>query len=148
MIKFYKLRDPYGCFSNFSKHPITVNNKVYATTEHYFQAMKFLTEELQENVRVQETPRKARNVGVSTKGLRPDWESVKYGIMVETLRYKVSQNEDVKKSLLETGEEELVENTTDDYTWGCGTNGDGKNLLGKAWMEVRSELQRGESLKT
>ena len=53
---------------------------------------------------------------------------------------KFSQNEDIKKILLSTGDEELIENTSDDYYWGCGTKGTGKNMLGKILMEVREKL--------
>jgi hypothetical protein len=40
-IKFYRVSDPYGEFSNFYKAPIEVDGLEYPTTEHYFQAMKF-----------------------------------------------------------------------------------------------------------
>jgi predicted NAD-dependent protein-ADP-ribosyltransferase YbiA (DUF1768 family) len=37
-IRFYRETDvPYGIFSNFSPHPITINGLEYPTTEHYFQ---------------------------------------------------------------------------------------------------------------
>ena len=39
-INFYKLRDPYGEFSNFYKAPFTLGGKEWPTTEHYFQAQK------------------------------------------------------------------------------------------------------------
>jgi ribA/ribD-fused uncharacterized protein len=41
-ILFYRVNEPYGFFSNFSKHPITLNGKEWPTTEHYFQAQKFV----------------------------------------------------------------------------------------------------------
>ena len=41
-IKFYRERDqPYGCFSNFSRHRFEVDGMPWQTVEHYFQAMKF-----------------------------------------------------------------------------------------------------------
>ncbi|MEO1140885.1 MAG: NADAR family protein, partial [Pseudomonadota bacterium] len=40
-IKFYRTGDPYGCFSNFSAHPILIET-TWPTSEHYFQAQKFL----------------------------------------------------------------------------------------------------------
>lgn len=42
-IKFYKPKDPYGCFSNFSRHPILLDGRTWATTEHYFQAQKYIS---------------------------------------------------------------------------------------------------------
>jgi len=39
------------------------------------------------------------------------------------------------------GREELIEKTTTDYYWGCGTNGTGRNMLGIILMEVRDMLK-------
>jgi N-glycosidase YbiA len=38
-----------------------------------------------------------------------------------------------------------VEKTTGDYYWGCGTNGTGKNMLGKILMETRDILRARSS---
>ena len=40
-IRFYRVGDAYGCFSNFSPHPIRVDGREWPTSEHYFQAQKF-----------------------------------------------------------------------------------------------------------
>jgi predicted NAD-dependent protein-ADP-ribosyltransferase YbiA (DUF1768 family) len=37
-IKFYTTRGQYGCFTNFSKHHIEVDGKIYPTSEHYYQS--------------------------------------------------------------------------------------------------------------
>jgi len=37
--------------------------------------------------------------------------------------------------------EELIEQTSTDYYWGCGTNGTGKNMLGKILMQVRDLMK-------
>lgn len=46
-ILFYKSEDPYYEFMNFYKlpTPITIDGKLWQTTEHYFQAMKFYVPE-------------------------------------------------------------------------------------------------------
>ncbi len=72
---------------------------------------------------------------------RPDWDSVKVEIMDEILRAKFEQHEYVRRKLLETGERELVENSWRDDFWGIGPNGDGRNMLGKLWMDIRRDLQ-------
>ena len=51
---------------------------------------------------------------------------------------------DLRRQLLETGDEELVEKAPRDYFWGCGASGSGKNMLGQILMEVRSELRERE----
>lgn len=142
MIKFWKTRDPYGCFSNFSKHSIIVDDKIYPTTEHFYQSKKFLDPESQEKIRLLKTARESKDIASAMQGLRPDWEEVKYGIMMDALRYKVQQHEEIKQELLNTGDEEIGEDSPYDFVWGIGADGTGKNLLGKAWMEVREELRR------
>jgi len=33
-IRFYRVNDPYGVFSNFSPHPITIYGQRWPTTQH------------------------------------------------------------------------------------------------------------------
>ena len=73
---------------------------------------------------------------------RKDWEAVKVGIMREILREKARQHEYVRRKLLATGERELVEDSWRDDFWGWGPNRDGRNELGKLWMELRASLAR------
>jgi predicted NAD-dependent protein-ADP-ribosyltransferase YbiA (DUF1768 family) len=37
----------------------------------------------------------------------------------------------------------LIEDSWRDDFWGWGENKDGKNMLGKLWMEVREEVNSG-----
>jgi len=73
--------------------------------------------------------------------VRPDWPNVKIVIMRDILRAKADQHEYVRRKLLATGERTLIENSWRDDFWGWGPNRDGKNMLGKLWMEVRAELR-------
>lgn len=54
---------------------------------------------------------------------------------------KFEQNPEIAKILLETGDEELIENTTKDHYWGIGSTGTGLNMLGKILMETREKLR-------
>jgi ribA/ribD-fused uncharacterized protein len=142
VINFYSTTGEYGCFSNFSKHPIHLKGKRWATTEHYFQAQKFAGTEHEEAVRVCKTAREAANTGRSRKlPLRRDWESVKDRVMLEALRAKFTQHEDLKEALLGTGDAVLVEHTANDSYWGDGGDGSGKNRLGRLLMQLRAELR-------
>lgn len=142
IINFYLITDKYGCFSNFSRHHLFLKNKVWKTSEHYFQAQKFAETEFEEKVRLAPTPKESANLGRNRKfPLRKDWEKVKDDIMREALRAKFTQNKDLKKILLETDDAILVEHTANDNYWGDGGDGSGKNLLGKLLMEVREELR-------
>ena len=72
---------------------------------------------------------------------RTDWDLIKVDIMKEILREKAHQHEYVRRKLLATGDRELVENSWRDDFWGWGPNKDGRNQLGKLWMEIRSEIR-------
>ena len=141
-IYFYSTRDAYGCFSNFSAHGIELKGAWWPTSEHYFQAQKFAGTDHEEAVRRAKTPKQAAEMGRDrARPLRPDWEQVKDDIMREAVRLKFLAHKDIQQILLGTGDEELIEATTNDYYWGCGTNGTGKNMLGTILMEVRAELR-------
>src|SRR5437870_3395589 len=102
-IKFYKTSDPFGCFSNFIASPFTLNDKVWPTTEHYFQAQKFPGSEHEEAIRLCKSPMIAARMGRDrSKPLRKDWETIKNDIMREALRAKFSQHQDLRKILLDT----------------------------------------------
>lgn len=73
---------------------------------------------------------------------RADWDDVKVGIMRDLLRAKVDQHEYVRRKLLETGQRTLIEDSWRDDFWGWGPTYDGQNMLGKLWMDIRSELIR------
>jgi len=141
-IEFYSTEEEYGEFSNFSAHPITLKGKQWPTSEHYFQAQKFAGTEHEEEIRTTPSPMVTARKGRSHKRpLRSDWEQVKDDIMREAVQAKFEQNLELRELLLSTGEEPIVEATTRDYYWGCGTNKTGKNMLGIILMEVRTALR-------
>jgi ribA/ribD-fused uncharacterized protein len=146
VIYFYSAKDePYGCVSNFSRHGIEMNGQWWPTTEHYFQAQKFAGTEHVEAIRQAQSPKIAAGKGRSrNRPLRPDWESVKVGIMRRAVLKKFETHAEIRAILLATGSEEIVENAPHDYFWGCGKNGSGKNILGKILMEVRETLRERE----
>ena len=45
-----------GYLSNFYKHDVTIDNKVWKTNEHYFQAQKFPGSLHADLIRLAETP--------------------------------------------------------------------------------------------
>lgn len=142
-IKFYKINEHYGCFSNFSHHDFEVDGKRWMTSEHFFQAQKFIGTEYVEKIRLLDNPMKAAEMGRDRRlPLREDWEQVKDDIMRKAVFEKFSQNEEIKMILLSTGKEDIVENTSNDYYWGCGKDGSGKNMLGKILMDVREKLSQ------
>ncbi len=75
---------------------------------------------------------------------RPDWDSIKVDVMRKILLAKVNQHEYVRRKLITTGNRELIENSWRDDFWGWGPNRDGKNQLGKLWMEIRQGIANNE----
>jgi putative RNA 2'-phosphotransferase len=141
-IKFYRVNDEYGCFSNFSPHPFKLDGKVWPTSEHYFQAKKFLNEAIQEEIRREKSPMIAARMGRDRKKpLRRDWEAVKDEIMLNAIRAKFAQHDDIRAILLSTGEAKLIEHTTNDRYWADGGDGSGRNRLGEILMQVRARLR-------
>ena len=146
IIRFYRVDDEYGCFSNFSPHPVKMKGKVWPTSEHYFQAQKFVGTAHEEEIRRVKSPMIAARMGRDRKRpLRHDWESVKDEIMFEAVRAKFTQNEGLRKILSATGDAEIIEHTGKDSYWGDGGDGSGRNMLGKTLMLVREELRKGDT---
>jgi ribA/ribD-fused uncharacterized protein len=143
-VYFYRVNDAFGELSNFSKHGFQLEGKHWPTSEHYFQAQKMTSLEYQEQIRKCESVRDAARLG-RTLPMRPDWGDVRVEVMRKALRAKFNAHEDLRRILLSTGDEEIVEETTDDYFWGCGTQGDGENMLGQLLMELRQEIRNNES---
>lgn len=142
-IHFYHVSDPYGEFSNFAPFPVTLQGKVWPTTEHYFQAQKFAGTAHAEAVRRAPSPMVAARMGRDRKKpLRRDWEAVKDGVMRDAVRAKFTQHSELAELLLATGDAALVEHTANDSYWADAGDGSGKNMLGRILMEVREELRR------
>ncbi len=141
-IRFYRPKEPYGEFSNFSPHPIDLNGRTWRTSEHYFQAQKFVGSEQEEAIRQPKSPMIAARMGRSRQHpLRPDWETVKEDVMREALLAKFTQHTGLRSLLLKTRDAELIEHTRNDNYWGDGGDGSGKNRLGQLLMELRTKLQ-------
>ena len=142
VINFYSTQSEFGCFSNFSRHSVWLKGKSWPTSEHYFQAQKFVGTEHEEAVRKAKTPGITAQIGRDRKRpLRRDWEKVKDSIMRDAVLAKFSQHADLKEILLSTADAKLVEHTFNDSYWGDGGDGSGQNKLGQILMSVREELR-------
>ena len=137
--------DQYRFLSNFYEAGIEYGGLVYGNNEAAFQAQKCITEE--EKIQFTEYgPGKSKGVGRRVQ-LRPDWETVKVGIMEEIVRAKFMQHPELAEKLLATGDKVLVEgNRWGDTCWGVDTRtGQGENHLGKILMKIREELKAGQN---
>jgi len=143
VIQFYRVSEPYGSFSNFSRHAIFADGRIWPTSEHYFQAMKFVDEKRQEKIRLAKTPRLAAEMGRDRDyPICPRWDEFwRDRVMNMALYAKFSQHPDLKALLLSTGEATLVEHTIKDSYWGDGGDGSGENKLGQILMALRVVLR-------
>jgi hypothetical protein len=145
-IYFYKVDAPYGCFSNFSPHPINCLGWDWFTVEHYYQAQKFIgtkDESIIKIIRQAKTPEEAAALGRNPKyQVRCDWDEVKIQVMWEGVLTKFLTHIDIQTILLATEDELIVEDSPRDYFWGCGKDGTGRNELGKTLMAIRQKLRQ------
>ena len=143
-IKFYNRNEPYYEFTNFYPASVVIDGQCWPSTEHYFQAQKFVGTPYLEVIRGFSSAREAfqlsRDPAVSW-WRRSDWDAVKDDIMLKALRCKFAQHLDLRKMLWETGDKELIEHTTNDSYWADGGgHGKGQNKLGKLLMKVRDDI--------
>ncbi|MCO5071101.1 MAG: NADAR family protein [Rhizobiaceae bacterium] len=137
--------------SNFSSFAIEWKGLNFNTSEAAYHWEKFdaFRPSVAAVIRSAPSAHEAFKIAERNKHLRrPDWDEVKVDIMRDILRAKADQHEYVRRKLLATGDRELVENSWRDDFWGWGPNRDGKNMLGKLWMEVRAELRSTTSPAT
>ncbi|MEM1366582.1 MAG: NADAR family protein [Cyanobacteria bacterium P01_H01_bin.15] len=146
-ILFYQVGAPYGCFSNFSPHAIHCAGLPWPTVEHYYQAHKFLGSpdaSLIGAIRLAPTPEIAASLGRDRqRKLRLDWTEIKKQVMYRGVLTKFLTHPALRQTLIQTGDELLIENSPRDYFWGCGQDGTGANELGKVLMTVRHQLREG-----
>ncbi len=145
-IHFYDL--PFYVFNNLSAHAVEFEGKLYPTTEHAYQAVKCLSEEGKEAIRLARSPLQAKNLAnITYKSARdPHWEDKKVAVMEAILRAKLAQHAEARDALARSGDEPIVENSPVDYFWGEGKDGTGQNQLGKLWMKIRSELHEQKAI--
>ena len=142
---FYAGDNEFHCFSNFHRSPIDLDGKNWPTVEHYYQAQKATSEPGQEEIRLAASPGLAKRLAQKLVIDREKWEKVKFEVMLKALRVKYADPQ-LKSILLSTGERPIYEDSPIDRIWGTGTlkgTGPGRNLLGQALMQVRTELNEG-----
>lgn len=156
-VHFYE--QDFYVLSNFSSFEVVwlETMRPFKTAEHLYHWLRFRTgaangtlggeAQSQQALAVAVLVRDARSahdafkIAQDNKHLqRSDWNDVKVEKMRMVIRAKTLQHEYVRRKLLATGERELVENSWRDDFWGWGPNQDGQNMLGKLWMELRTDL--------
>ena len=143
-LEFNSKSETYSELSNFYGSSFTLEEKVWPTVEHYFQAQKFPADPtLQEKIRAAKTALGAKRLGRSkTPAFCGDWETVKDTVMEKGIKAKFQQNPTLATLLVGTGSAWLIEKSRSDSYWGSGPSGCGLNKTGKILMRVRGELSQ------
>ena len=161
-VYFHKPEEPDGYLSNWYPAPFVLDGISYSSTEQYIMYQKcilFGDKESADKVLATDDTQEQQKIGRDSKGyIKEVWEGRRQIVAVRGLLAKFSQNEDLRKKLLDTGDAYLVECAYSDTAWACGIKLDddkrhdvknwrGQNILGFALMEVRSLLKQGVTLK-
>ncbi len=149
-----------SCFSQWYEGvPFIEDGVTYSTAEHYMMAAKaklFGDEEMYRQVLAAPGPKAAKALGRKVRGFTDDvWRTHRFDVVTRANRAKFGQHENLRKFLLQTDNQVLVEASPYDCIWGIGVLGSdprarnpnqwrGLNLLGFALMKVRDELRARE----
>ena len=133
----------HQALDNFAAFSLEWNGILWPTLEHAYQAAKFEDDSIIQRIKKARSPYEAKSI-VREKEfaskVSPDWNSRKVATMKALMQCKVGQHSLIKEILLGTQKAQLVEDSPFDSFWGTGPNGDGKNMIGLLWMEIRDEL--------
>lgn len=143
IIGFYERE--FFVFSNFSSFAVKWKGRLWPTSEHAYQASKFMdkypkiAEKIYKAMSAHDTKKLVEKY--QDKALkRTDEEKIK--IMEDIVRHKLKQNPYAKRKLLQTKKLKIVEDSPKDSFWGWGPNRDGQNELGKIWMKLREQIKQ------
>jgi len=145
IVGFYE-REFY-MFSNFSSFQVEWRDYLWPTSEHAYQAARFMDcrEDLVDAIKTAKSAHDAYKIAQANKiSQRKNWNDDKVDVMYSICRAKLQQHAYIQSHLRETLDERLVEDSPKDSFWGWGSDRKGRNELGKVWMRLRGELNRGE----
>lgn len=134
-------KDIYPWLSNFYIYPlIDDKGRIWKSSEHYYQALKFECKLIQEEIRKVKSPKEAKQMAhiVAPIGGRRDWLDVRLDMMRLVLRRKFADSQ-LSTKLKETKGKYLIEHAHWDSFWGSGEDMNGQNWMGKLLMEIRDE---------
>ena len=153
---FHLPEEPNGYLSNWYPAYFDLDGTTYSSTEQYIMYQKcILFDDRPSAVAVLEThdPAEQQAIGQNASGFNGTvWNGMKQLIAYKGLLAKFSQNEELKKQLLATGDAYLVECAYKDTIWACGirlhetdrldmSKWRGQNLLGFTLMKVRETIR-------
>lgn len=140
-IGFYE-REFY-VFSNFSSFQVKWKGKLWQTSEHAYQASRFMGKNQKAINEIFKAKSADTAYRIAIKYLGKDFD--KYGDidiknMESIVLAKLKQNPYVLHKLEQSGNREIIEDSPKDAFWGWGKYKKGRNELGKIWMRLRAQI--------
>lgn len=145
-----------SCFSQWFIAPTVVDGITYHTAEHWMMSKKALLfgdKIVNNRIMASHSPKMAKHYGRMVADYDESvWIKHRESIIKEGNIHKFTQHPSLKKYLLSTGEQIIVEASPSDKIYGIGMDAEdpntlipshwnGLNLLGFCLMEVRDELR-------
>ena len=141
-VLFYEGRHYY--LSNFSAFQVEWGGRLWMTSEHAYQAAKFILAErldIAEEIYQATSAHDAKQIARAHQREIPTWsDELKLATMREIVVAKLAQHPYIQKKLRQTGDAILIEDSPYDAFWGRGPDWDGLNQLGQIWMSLRATL--------
>lgn len=146
-----------GMCSQWVPIPITIDGILYNCNEQYMMAMKaklFGDEKIHTAIMYSNEPRNQKALGREVVGFDPvKWNEVCRLVVYRANLAKFTQDKIAYDWLLDTGDKLIVEASPVDKIWGIGLHQSkaeawdtekwqGKNWLGEAIMQVRSDIKQ------
>ena len=156
-VLFWQEAEDNGCFSNWYFSPFVIDDYIYLHVEQYMMAQKakmFHDSQRYTAILRSDTPQQCKQLGRKVSPYDDVlWSSKRKEVLKTGLMAKFTQNEDLKKLLLNTEDALLAEASPFDPVFGIGLSAaeavqrlpqswPGENLLGKTLMEIRDELSK------
>ena len=153
---FHNPDEENGYLSNWYISEFKIDSIKFSSTEQYMmykKAIVFNDNKIAKEILETTDVSKIKALGRQVSNYNDKyWNGVRQIIIYKGLLEKFSQNKDLKKRLLNTGNDILAECAVQDKIWGIGLSMKdvnrwdmekwrGQNLLGFALMMVREELQ-------
>ncbi len=142
----------YIYFSPYTSHSIYIDGVIFPTVEHAYQCARYTDSNIIEEIRKAASPVKAWEVSSKNKQFQIQEfknDEYKISVMKKLMQMKVDQHEDVRKTLIDSGDLKIVKHIVTyppgDGFWDDGEDGTGSNHTGRLWMEIRDEI-RGKSV--
>ena len=154
---FHNTNEPFGFLSNWYLSDFTVDGTAFTSMEQYIMYSKcicFGDSITAKEVLATDDTAEQKALGRKVQNYIDNvWAGKRQLIALKGLYAKFSQNTDLKKLLLDTGDAFLVECAVNDKVWACGIDlrdesrtdagkWSGQNILGFALMEVRELLKK------